>query len=48
MVMKNSTKGFYTLEAAIFLPLVIIGSSFSWIFYADRRRLGKLYPWRCG
>ncbi len=24
MVMKNSTKGFYTLEAAIFLPLVIL------------------------
>lgn len=24
MVMRNSTKGFYTLEAAIFLPLVIL------------------------
>ena len=43
--MKRNSKGFYTLEAVIFLPLVLLAVLSPVIFHESGGRLGKCFLW---
>ncbi len=45
MDMRRNTKGFYTLEAVIFLPLVILAILSLGYFTGGVKGLGKCFLW---